>query len=50
VNVAAYLVGSTLIGFLNDRLGAGQNPVMMALYIAHLSAFLPAERVLFVVW
>lgn len=29
VNIAAYLIGSNLIGFLNDRLGATENPVMM---------------------
>lgn len=29
VNIAAYLVGSNLIGFLNDKLGATENPVMM---------------------
>lgn len=29
VNIAAYLVGSNLIGYLNDRLGATQNPAMM---------------------
>jgi len=29
VNIAAYLIGSNLIGFLNDKLGATENPVMM---------------------
>jgi MFS family permease len=29
VNIAAYLIGSTLIGFLNDRLGATADPSMM---------------------
>ena len=29
VNIAAYLIGSNLIGFLNDRLGATENPAMM---------------------
>jgi MFS family permease len=29
VNIAAYLIGSNLIGYLNDRLGATENPAMM---------------------
>jgi MFS family permease len=29
VNIAAYLVGSTLIGILNDKLGASVDPSMM---------------------
>lgn len=29
VNIAAYLVGSNLIGYLSDRLGATENPVML---------------------
>jgi len=29
VNIAAYLIGSNLIGFLNDRFGATANPQMM---------------------
>lgn len=29
VNISAYLVGSNLVGFLNDRLGASENPNMM---------------------
>ena len=29
VNIAAYLIGSNLIGFLNDRLGATADPAMM---------------------
>lgn len=29
VNIAAYLIGSNLIGFLNDRFGATENPAMM---------------------
>jgi MFS family permease len=29
VNIAAYLIGSNLIGFLNDKLGATNNPAMM---------------------
>jgi MFS family permease len=29
VNIAAYLIGSNLIGFLSDRLGASQAPQMM---------------------
>ncbi len=29
VNIAAYLIGSNLIGFLNDRFGATEDPAMM---------------------
>ena len=29
VNIAAYLVGSNLIGYLNDRFGATEDPTMM---------------------
>ena len=29
VNIAAYLIGSNLIGFLNDKFGATANPQMM---------------------
>ena len=29
VNIAAYLIGSNLIGYLNDRLGATADPAMM---------------------
>lgn len=29
VNIAAYLIGSNLIGYLNDRFGATENPAMM---------------------
>ncbi len=29
VNIAAYLIGSNLIGFLNDKLGATENPAAM---------------------
>jgi len=29
VNIAAYLIGSNLIGFLSDRFGATENPAMM---------------------
>lgn len=29
VNIAAYLIGSNLIGFINDKLGATENPAMM---------------------
>lgn len=41
VNVAAYLIGSNLIGYLNDLLGATQNPGMMryALAVCPLSCF-----------
>ncbi len=44
VNVAAYLVGSNLIAFLNDRLGAAENPQMMryALLVCPISCLLAA--------
>ena len=29
VNIFAYLIGSNLIGFLSDRFGASENPIMM---------------------
>ena len=29
VNITAYLIGSNLIGFLNDKCGATENPAMM---------------------
>ncbi len=29
INISAYLIGSNLIGLLNDRLGAPENPTMM---------------------
>ena len=29
INIAAYLIGSNLIGYLSDRLGATENPAMM---------------------
>jgi len=29
INISAYLIGSNLIGYLNDKLGATENPTMM---------------------
>lgn len=44
VNIAAYLIGSNLIGYLSDRLGATQNPAMMryALLVCPVSCLLSA--------
>lgn len=44
VNIAAYLIGSNLIGFLNDKFGATENPAMMryALLICPVSCLLSA--------
>jgi MFS family permease len=44
VNIAAYLIGSNLIGFLNDRFGATANPQMMryALLVCPISCLLSA--------
>ena len=44
VNIAAYLIGSNLIGFLNDKFGATENPAMMryALLVCPISCFLSA--------
>jgi MFS family permease len=44
VNIAAYLIGSNLIGFLNDKFGATGNPAMMryALLICPISCLLSA--------
>lgn len=44
VNIAAYLIGSNLIGFLNDKFGATGNPAMMryALLVCPISCFLSA--------
>ena len=44
VNIAAYLIGSNLIGYLNDRLGATDNPAMMryALLVAPIACLLSA--------
>ncbi|MEZ5428319.1 MAG: MFS transporter [Pyrinomonadaceae bacterium] len=44
INIAAYLIGSNLIGFLNDRLGATENPAMMryALLVCPVSCALSA--------
>lgn len=44
VNIAAYLIGSNLIGFLNDKLGATENPAMMryALLVCPISCLLSA--------
>jgi len=45
VNIAAYLIGSNLIGFLNDRLGATDNPAMMryALLVCPAACLLSAS-------
>ncbi len=42
VNIAAYLIGSNLIGFLNDKLGATANPAMLryALLVCPLACLL----------
>jgi len=44
VNIAAYLIGSNLIGYLSDRFGASQNPQMMryALLVCPMSCLLSA--------
>lgn len=44
VNIAAYLIGSNLIGYLSDRFGATQNPAMMryALLVCPVSCLLSA--------
>lgn len=44
VNIAAYLIGSNLIGFLNDKLGATENPAMMrySLLVCPLACLLSA--------
>ena len=44
VNIAAYLIGSNLIGFLNDKFGATTNPAMMryALLVCPISCALGA--------
>jgi MFS family permease len=44
VNIAAYLIGSSLIGLLSDRFGATQNPAMMryALLVCPISCGLSA--------
>ena len=44
VNIAAYLIGSNLIGYLNDKFGATQNPAMMryALLVCPVSCLLSA--------
>lgn len=44
VNIAAYLIGSNLIGFLNDRLGATENPAMMryALLVCPIACLISA--------
>lgn len=44
VNIAAYLIGSNLIGFINDKLGATANPAMMryALLVCPIACFLSA--------
>ncbi len=44
VNIAAYLIGSNLIGFLSDRFGATENPAMMryALLVCPIACLLSA--------
>ena len=44
VNIAAYLIGSNLIGYLSDKLGAAENPSMMryALLVCPISCLLSA--------
>ncbi len=44
VNIVAYLIGSNLIGFLNDKFGATANPAMMryALLVCPISCLLSA--------
>lgn len=44
VNIAAYIIGSNLIGYLNDKLGATENPSVMryTLLICPLSCLLAA--------
>jgi len=44
VNITAYLIGSNLIGFLNDKFGATANPAMMryALLVCPISCLLSA--------
>jgi MFS family permease len=44
VNIAAYLIGSSLIGWLNDRFGATADPAMMryALLVCPISCLLAA--------
>lgn len=44
VNIAAYLIGSNLIGFLSDKFGATENPAMMryALLVCPISCLLSA--------
>ncbi len=44
VNIAAYLIGSNLIGYLSDKFGATENPAMMryALLVCPVSCLLSA--------
>lgn len=44
VNIAAYLIGSNLIGYLSDKFGATENPAMMryALLVCPISCLLSA--------
>ncbi len=44
VNIAAYLIGSNLIGFLSDKFGASANPAMLryALLVCPIACFLSA--------
>ena len=49
VNIAAYLIGSNLIGFLNDRFGATADPAMMryALLVCPIACLLSGVVLLF---
>ncbi len=49
VNIAAYLIGSTLIGLLNDRFGATDDPAMMryALLVCPIACLLSGTVLLF---
>jgi MFS family permease len=44
VNIAAYLVGSNLMGYLSDKFGATENPAMMryTLLVCPVSCLLAA--------
>ena len=44
VNIAAYLIGSNLIGYLSDKFGATENPAMMryALLVCPIACLLSA--------
>ena len=49
VNIAAYLIGSTLIGLLNDRFGATDDPAMMrySLLVCPIACLLSGTVLLF---